>query len=256
MWKAEIRIGEDYAVREKRQPGVPFQRVRIVAHVRHNKWKVQWIDPNPGLVDYIESRCLVVPWKDRKAFLADEERECRLRKHNERLGGRDESPVTTALTSVFEAAADGLTFHRGVLTGDPEAVARVRERARATEMKQSPYSYVDRHGEAHIAFDEALELGKAFCAAEPSTVLVGIEATELKWRHEAGQPGRDYMVSLLNEYQAAWALIRQWAGHDAAIAQREAQIQRLERLVLDAIYALQKAGLEGEACRLRRALSG
>ena len=54
--------------------------------------------------------------------------------------------------------------------------------------------------------------------------------------------------------QAGWALIRQWAGHDAAAAQRDAQIQRLERLVWDAVYALQKAGLDSEAARLRRAL--
>jgi hypothetical protein len=37
---------------------------------------------------------------------------------------------------------------------------------------------------------------------------------------------------------------------DAAVAAREAEIQRLERLVGDALYALQKAGLDGEAARL------
>jgi len=29
---------------------------------------------------------------------------------------------------------------------------------------------------------------------------------------------------ILSEYRAAWAIIRQWAGHDAAVAAREAQI--------------------------------
>ena len=67
-------------------------------------------------------------------------------------------------------------------------------------------------------------------------------------------PGEDYMTDLLNEYRAAWALLRQWAGHDAAVAAREAQIKDLERLVWDAVYALQKAGLDSEAARLRRAL--
>jgi len=46
----------------------------------------------------------------------------------------------------------------------------------------------------------------------------------------------------------------QWAGLDAAIAQREAQIQKLERLIWDAIYALQKAHLDDEASKLRRAI--
>lgn len=35
---------------------------------------------------------------------------------------------------------------------------------------------------------------------------------------------------------------------------REAEIQLLERLVWDAIYALQKAGLDSESSRLRRAI--
>lgn len=50
------------------------------------------------------------------------------------------------------------------------------------------------------------------------------------------------------------ALIRQWTGYDPAVAQRDAEIQRLERLVWDAIYAHQKAGLDKEAGRLRRAI--
>jgi len=69
------------------------------------------------------------------------------------------------------------------------------------------------------------------------------------------QPGGEYLVGLLNEYRAAWALIRQWTGHDPAIAQREEHIKRLEHLVWDAIYALQAAELDDEAHRLRRAIA-
>jgi hypothetical protein len=105
----------------------------------------------------------------------------------------------------------------------------------------------------HLPFDEALELARRFCAAEPGTVLVGVEATERKWTHDV-QTGEDYVVKLLNEYRASWALIRQWAGYDAAVAQREAEIRRLERLVWDAVYALQKARLDSEADKLRRKL--
>ena len=73
MLKSEIHSGTDYALREKREIGVPFQRVRIIEHVRKNKWKAKWIEPNPGLVDYVESGQLIVPWKERKAFLREEE---------------------------------------------------------------------------------------------------------------------------------------------------------------------------------------
>jgi hypothetical protein len=106
----------------------------------------------------------------------------------------------------------------------------------------------------HLPFDEAIKLAEKFCAAEPATVLTKIEATEREWTETARRPGEEYIVPLLNKYRAAWALVRQWAGHDAAIAEREARIVRLERLVWDAIYALQKAKLDSEASRLRRAI--
>jgi hypothetical protein len=55
-------------------------------------------------------------------------------------------------------------------------------------------------------------------------------------------------------YRASWAIIRQWTGYDAAIVQKEAQIQRLERLVLGAICALQRGGLDDAINRLHRVL--
>jgi hypothetical protein len=54
--------------------------------------------------------------------------------------------------------------------------------------------------------------------------------------------------------RASWALLRQWAGLDAAVAARDEQIRNLERLVWDAIYALQQAGLDSVASKLRRAV--
>jgi hypothetical protein len=255
MLKADIKAGEEYAIREKGSPNATLQCVRILQHARGTKWKAEWIEPNQGLVDYVESKNVVVRWKERKAFLRDEEAERQLDADNERHGYKEDSPVVNAVTSVFEAVGEkGLTFYRGELAGPPDALNRVRKRAEVEQSKQSPYTYVDRHGTVHVPFSEALSLAQAFSAAEPAAVLVDAESTERKWSVEASQPGGDYLVGLLNEYRAAWALIRQWTGHDPAVAHRETQIQRLERLVLDAIYALQKAGLDSEANRLRRAL--
>ena len=143
----------------------------------------------------------------------------------------------------------------GALICHPDALARVRERARLDPTKRSPVAYVDRHGQVHVPFDEALELARAFCSVEPVTVLTSVEAAERQASQDASQRGNDhFFVGLLNEYRASAALIRQWTGHDPAIAQREARIEMLERLVWDAIYALQKAGLDSEAHRLRRAI--
>ncbi len=256
MQKSEIAVGEEYGVREIPKTGASLQHVRIIQHVRGTKWKAEWIDPNPGLVDYLESKTLVVRWKERRAFLKDEESDTQFWRAIERQGYQRDSPIDNALTEVFESAGErSLSYYRGALTGMPDELERLRSRAKSEHLKQSPYTYIDRYGTIHVPFDEAVELAKAFCAAEPSTVLPRVETTEREWSIKASQPGNEYVVGLLSEYRAAWALVRQWAGLDAAIAEREKHVQHLERLVWDAIYALQKAGLESEAHRLRRVVS-
>lgn len=255
MQKSEIHIGQEYALREARTPDAPIQHVRILQHIRGKKWKAEWIEPNPGLIEYVESQNLLALWKERKKILLDEQRERQLRDENERCGYQSDSPLDNAVTAVFESVGEsGISFYRGSLSANPEALERIKLRARLKDLPMTPPAYQDRHGTTHLPYAAALEIAKAFCAVEPSTVLVGIESTERRWHQEAREPGNDYLVSLLNEYRAAWALIRQWAGHDAAIAQREARIEQLERLVWDAIYALQKAGLDREVDRLRRAM--
>jgi hypothetical protein len=44
--KSEIKLGVEYAFREHRESGTPFQRVRIIQHTRGRKWRAQWIDPD------------------------------------------------------------------------------------------------------------------------------------------------------------------------------------------------------------------
>lgn len=255
MQKSEIQVGKEYALREAKGPDAPIHRVKIIQHVRGKKWKAEWVAPNPGLVDYVESQNLLVPWKEQKAFFRDEEKAHQLRADNERHGYKEDSPIANVLYEVFESLGEKeLHFYRGVLSDRPDALDRVKERAGFDRTKTSTFAYVDRHGTIHIPYTEALELAKAFCISEPSTILLNIETTEREWVQKASQPGNDYMLPLLNEYRASWAIIRQWTGYEAAIAQKEAQIQRLERLVSDAIYALQKAGLDDAANRLRRAL--
>ena len=68
MQKSEIQAGQKYVLREGKDPEAPLQRIKILQHARGKKWNAEWIDTNPGLVDYIESQNLIVHWKDRKAF--------------------------------------------------------------------------------------------------------------------------------------------------------------------------------------------
>jgi hypothetical protein len=252
--KSDIKPNTEYALREKRGPGEPFQRVRVIEHIRKNKWRVEWLEPHPGLVDYVESGQLICPWKEHKAFLKEEGNAKSISEYNERHGyDNDDSPLPNAVLQVFESTGDNVGFYRGCLSGSQEAIRRVRSRA-GTVVEQEPWpAYIDRKGDLHLPFDAALDVAKKLCSVEPQTVLVGVETTEREWSHKASR-GEDYIVTLLNQYRASWAIIRQWAGHDAAIAQREEEIKRLERLVWDAIYILQKAGLDSEAAKLRRSI--
>jgi hypothetical protein len=255
MLRSEIEVGQEYVLREGKSSDTPIQRVKIIQHIRRKKWKAEWINPNPGLVEYVDTRHILVLWKERKAFFRDEEKARELRDENERHGYNEKSPIANVLYEVFDSAGESeLHFYRGEISGSPEALDRLRDRAGFDRNKISPITYIDRHGTFHSPYSEAIELAKAFCISEPNTVLLNIESTERKWIQEASQPGEEHILPLLNEYRAAWAIIRQWTGFDAAFAQKEAQIQRLERLVLDAIYTLQKAGLDNAAHRLRRAL--
>ncbi len=187
--------------------------------------------------------------------LKEEENEGRLQEHNERHGyAGEEDPVVTALYQVFDNVGEAVSFYRGTLSGPPEVIARLRTRVGITGGGESNAAYVDRKGCLRLPFGVALDIAHKFSAAEPSAVLLAVEATEREWTRDA--TSGEYIVGLLNRYRAAWALIRQWAGHEAAIAQKESEIRRLERLVWDALYALQKAGADDEAARLRRAVQG
>ena len=70
--KSEIEVGAEYALREPPKRGVEFQRVRVLEQTR-SQWKVEWVEPNRGLVDFVKSMNLVAPWRERRAFLREEE---------------------------------------------------------------------------------------------------------------------------------------------------------------------------------------
>jgi hypothetical protein len=253
MLKSKIKPKTEYAFRAKRKLDCPVEKIRVLEHIRGNKWKVEWIDPNPGLVHYVESQQLLAPWKEHKAYLREEAEAERLRAYNKEHGYEPDSPLDNAVSQVFESVGEQVSYYRGSLYGPPDAIERIRQRASFTTSQLPPGAYTDRNAIPHLPFDHCLELAKKFCAAEPAAVLVGVESTEREWSRNANR-GDEYLVPLLNQYRASWALIRQWTGYEPAVAQREAEIQKLERLVWDAIYTLQKAGLDKEATRLRRAV--
>lgn len=99
-------------MREGKGADAPLQRVKIIQHVRGKKWKAEWIDPNPGLVDYVESQNLVVRWKEQKAFFRDEERARQLKSENERHGFNEDSSLDNVVTQVIESTGEkGVSFY-------------------------------------------------------------------------------------------------------------------------------------------------
>src|SRR5262245_1693365 len=113
MWRSQIKPGVEYALRERRRRGAPFQRIKIIEHIRGSKWKAEWIHPNPGLIHYVDSGNIVVPWKEHKAVLKEEENEDRIWEHNSRQGFSRDSPVARALQQIFESAGDEMAFSDG-----------------------------------------------------------------------------------------------------------------------------------------------
>jgi hypothetical protein len=171
MLKSWITPGGEYALREKRAPRGEIQRVRVIEHVRGNKWKAEWIQPNAGLLQYVESGQLIATWHDLRAFLKEEDSQIKLKEQSEGDGYRMESLVDRAMYVVYESAGDELSYYNGTLSETQEAIARVKVRAQVDEGRHSPLPYVNRHGKLHIPFGDTVELARAFCAAEPATVL-------------------------------------------------------------------------------------
>jgi hypothetical protein len=254
MLKSELKAGAEYAFREKRVPGTPLARIKLIQHVRGNKWKARWIDTHPGLVDYVTTSQILVPWKEHKQFLQEEKDLAHLREYNLSHGYDGNFPVCEALQQVFESVKDEIRYDRGILRTTLEPLHRLRARSRLSEYVLQAPAFRGRDGSLRLPHDQAEELARKFCMAEPAPVLIDIETTERNWSMDVARPGKEYMVPLLNQYRASWAIIRQWCGSDAAVAERDKRIEVLERLVWDAIYALQKAGLDNEATRLRRTI--
>jgi hypothetical protein len=258
MQQSEIQVGADYALREPASVGVALQRVRVLERVRSGRWKVEWVDPNPGLVDYVKSKNLVTPWKQRREFLRDERHATELAAYNKQVWPGYETPLDTAAQDVFEATGEAeLWLHQGILEHDPSALARVATRA-SVAVPESPYGYVDSAGLGHLPFDAAIQLAEAFATAEPSTVLPAIEVEERRMRQELREPGRGYLAPLAARYRAAWALIRQWASYDAAIADRDRTIEDLTQLLHRTMWELRRPDVDTErlATRIERALRG
>jgi hypothetical protein len=177
----------------------------------------------------------------RQALVRDERNAGNMASAVERSGfPGDHHPTAVAVDTVLDSTSEhSISVKHGVLSYEADALERVAARA-GIDPPEHPVGYQDRHGRHHLPWDCALALAEAFARNEPSTVLDPIDTQEHEWATEARSPGHSYLIGLLTEYRAAWAIVRQWAGHDAAIAAREARITDLERLLTSVMWDLRR----------------
>ena len=205
-----------------------MQKVRVLEHVRSGRWKVEWVDPNPGLVDYVKSANIICRWADHRAVIRDEQRYQRLREVSDRLWPGDEHPLTEAVGAVLGSTGEDLYPVYGVLTAPPDVIERVcaRSGVERDALPDDLHSFVDRAGTQHLSFGAALHLAKAFAAMEPDIVLLNVDTAERKYVVAASEPAHGYLVPLVERWRAGWAIVRQWAGTDEQFLQLYATAAR------------------------------
>jgi hypothetical protein len=217
---------------------------------------VQWVEPHPGLVDYIKSPNILVPWKERRPFLRDEASLDRLREICWQSWPGFEHPISDAVELVLHATGERVFVdNHGVLMGDPDELERIAARAKSEFVIKDP-AFVDRDGTVHGTFTMALSLAQAFAAAEPEMVLLSVELEQRRHEADALESGGSYMAAYVQRRQAALALCRQWAGFDQALWQREQEITRLRRIISDLRYELLRTDQTQLVAKLDRKLKG
>lgn len=183
-------------------------------------------------------------WGERKRVARDERNATQMREETDRSWPGNDHPVDIAVNESLEASGENITAYRGVLEGMPDALERVAGRA-GYEVPPG-VGYIDRHGEQHLPWRIAVELARAFAAVEPTTVLLQIEITERKWEVQAREPGGSYLLGLLENYRAGWALVRQWASFDADRARLDKEVDRLRQLINRAVWDLRRPDADCE----------
>ena len=131
MEQGKIEVGVEYGYREVPKQTEPLQRVKVIERAR-TKWKVEWIDPNPGLQDFIRGIHLVVKWSEKKSFLRDEASWNRLLESSNAAWSGFDHPVSHAVDWVLTATAELVETERsGVLSLMPDALERIAGRRHA-----------------------------------------------------------------------------------------------------------------------------
>lgn len=253
MLREEMVVGRAHAYRPPGQDSRRPVKVRVLLPPKKGQVKVVHLDgADAGFEEWVRSRNLLCLWKERQAFLRDEERWGRLREAS--LEARDfveEEAISNVLTATGEESGFILTWRL-----DPVKARRLWDRAGLTgNPAREPYAFVDRHGVLCLPYMAALKFAKAFAAAEPETCQLYVREWEDKLRTEGYQPGRRYAHGTLRSFEPGFALVRAWSAKPMTDYLEE-EVQRLRGVAWQAIAALRAAGQTRKATLLQRQLDG
>ena len=204
-----------------------------------------------GVRQVSESRSAV---GERRAFLRDEAAWGRLVSACRETWPGHDHPLADAAETVLDATGEAIGIgSNGVLSASPEVFQRLGARI-GVEIPVDPPGYKGRDGQVHMTFDKAVWLAQMFARAEPEAVLLEVDTTQRRYESEAKELGNSHLVPLIQRWRAGWALCRQWAGFDEALSERDAEIERLRRIIVDLGYELRRLGQDELARRLDRKL--
>ena len=131
------------------------------------RWRVEYLDPNPGLVDFVTSANLIVAWTQRTGLARDEQRHETLVGCSEQRWDGPDSPLTEAVNEVLEATGEDLDARQhGIICSPPEVLERVAQRA-GIDPATHVYGYRVQNETNRLPFECALTLGRAIANRRP-----------------------------------------------------------------------------------------
>ena len=191
MYRQDIVVGQEYGYREKPQQKGSLERVRVLDRVR-SQWKVEWLDPNRGLQDFVKSNHLVIPWPERKEFLRDEASWDTLERYCDTYWPGFEHPLSDAVDTILESTGELISIGKcGDLSCEPEVLRACRRES----ILGSPYSATRVHRPIRRG-PPAFRLGNA----------IGASLRSCRTSHRVA-PGRYRGTRIRSEDWRTWQLI-------------------------------------------------
>ena len=134
---------------------------------------------------------------------------------------------------------------------------RIADRAGVTEQpwRQWP-CFKNREGAIYMPNSLLVDLAIAFAKAEPETVLLYLDLEREKMLAEGYWRGERHQHEEILKTKPVWAIIHQWVGSKPSRDHLREEIERMRRLMWQAVEVLEQNGLAREATRIRRTLEG